>query len=140
MKVYRNIAFLLLICFSAFLGHNLVPHHHHTEALLSPIATDCPIEHADHHCGDQPAESGEHHADEHPAHCHAFNDVVFEKHNTQVVQPLSGHTLVMAVSHSDLVPDPPENKDFYKFNGLKFPLKTIELYGSRGLRGPPATA
>jgi len=48
MRVNRYIAGLLLICFSAFLGHNLVPHHHHSEVFNSPIATDCPIEHKDH--------------------------------------------------------------------------------------------
>ncbi len=83
MKVYRHIALLLLISFSAFLGHNLVPHHHHTEALLNPIATDCPIEHEDHHSCDLDKEGVSHPPDEHPVHCHAFNDVVFEKHNTK---------------------------------------------------------
>ena len=141
MKVNRYIAILLLICFSAFLGHNLVPHHHHSETLQSPIATDCPVEHADQHCCDQDAEAEDHKADHqaghHPSHCHAFNDVVFEKYHTQLVKPLSGFTLVFAVSHADLIPDPQVNSNFYRFNGLKFPIKTIELYGSRGLRGPP---
>ncbi len=48
MTIKRYIAGLLLICFSAFLGHNLVPHHHHSEVFHSPIATDCPFEHGDH--------------------------------------------------------------------------------------------
>jgi len=140
MKVYRYIAWLLLICFSAFLGHNLVPHHHHTEALLSPIATDCPVEHADHRCCDQDAKEEDHHSEKQPSHCHAFNDVVFEKHQTTLIKQISGHTLIMAVSHTELVQDNPANNNFYALNGLKYPLKTIELYGSRGLRGPPATA
>ena len=140
MKVYRRIALLLLISFSAFLGHNLVPHHHHTEALLNPIATDCPIEHEDHHSWDLDEEGVSHPPDEHPDHCHAFNDVVFEKHNTQVVKPLSGRILVMLVSHTELIPDRPVNTTFYRFKGLKFPLKNIELYSSRGLRGPPAVS
>ena len=140
MKVYRHIALLLLISFSAFLGHNLVPHHHHTEALLNPIATDCPIQHEDQHSCDQDAEGVNHHSEDHPTHCHAFNDVVFEKYNTQVVKPLSGRILVMAVFHTDMIPDSLVNNVFYSFNGLKFPLKSIELYGSLGLRGPPQTA
>lgn len=139
MKVNRYIAFLLLICFSAFLGHNLVPHHHHSETFLSPIASDCPIQHEDHHGCDQDAEEGEQHSDEHPTHCHAFNDVVFEKHHTSPIKHLAGHTLIMSVSHTELVQDSQVNYDFFLFNGLKCPLKTIELFGSRGLRGPPAT-
>ena len=129
-----------MICFSVFLGHNLVPHHHHSEALLNPIATDCPIEHKDHHSCDQDAEGVNHPSDEHPIHCHAFNDVVFEKYNSHIIKPLSGYCQIMTVSHADQVPDPPVINEFYRYNGLKFPLKSIELYGSRGLRGPPATA
>jgi len=140
MKVYRYIEILLLICFSVFLGHNLVPHHHHSESLLSPIAADCPIEHEDKHSCAQDAEGEDHHPDHHPSHCHAFNNVVFQKHNTQVVKPISGFTRIMSVSYADLIPEPPVNSDFYCFNGLKFPIKTIELYGSRGLRGPPKAA
>ena len=140
MKVYRHIVLLLLISFSAFLGHNLVPHHHHTEALLNPIANDCPIQHEDHHSCDQEAEGEDHHSEDHPTHCHAFNDVVFEKHNTQVIKSLPWHNLDMAVFHTDLIPDPSVNSDCYSFNVLKFPLKSIELYGSRGLRGPPQAA
>jgi len=44
------------------------------------------------------------------------------------------------VLRPDLIPDPLVNRDFYCFIGLKFPIKTIELYGSRGLRGPPRAA
>jgi hypothetical protein len=140
MKVYRYIALLLLFCFSAFLGHNLVPHHHHAEASLNPIASDCPIEHKDHHSHDHDEDGENRPADEHPTHCHAFNDVVFEKYNAPVVNSLSGYTLVMAASYTDLIPDPLIKIDFYRSQHLKFPLKTIELYSSRGLRGPPSVA
>jgi hypothetical protein len=140
MKVYRHIALLLLISFSAFLGHNLVPHHHHTEALLNPIATDCPIQHEEHTSCDQDAEGVNHHPDEHPVHCHAFNDVVFGTHQTQVFMPLSGYAMVLAPSYADLIPDPTVNTNFYRFNYLKIPFKGIDLYGSRGLRGPPPAA
>jgi len=140
MKASRYIALLLLICFSGFLGHNLVPHHHHTEAFLNPISTDCPIQHEDHHSFDQGTESDKQHSEDHPAHCHAFNDVVFEKYHIQALKPVPGHALVMTVSHTDLVPDTPAKHEFYRHNGLKFPLKSIELYGSRDLRGPPSAA
>ncbi len=142
MKVYRYIAIVLLICFSAFLGHNLVPHHHHSEALANPISSDCPIQHEDHHGCDQDKhqEGEEDHADDHPIHCHAFNDVVFEKFDTREVKPLIGYLSDLTVSHADLLPDPLACKDFYFFDGLKIPPKTIELCGTRDLRGPPKAA
>ena len=140
MKIYRYIAILLLVCFSAFLGHNLVPHHHHSETLLSPLATDCPVEHGDHHCCDQEADGEDHHPDHPPSHCHAFNDVVFEKYNTQLVKPVSACALIWAAIYTDLVPLSPAASEFSCFKGLKIPIKTIDLYGSRGLRGPPLAA
>jgi hypothetical protein len=140
MKAYRYIALLFLICFSAFLGHNLVPHHHHAEAFLNPIAADCPVEHSNHHSCNQDAKGLDHHSADHPSHCHAFNDVVFEKYNTQVLKPLSGQILVLAVAQSDLFPEAPVLRDFYKFKDWNTPFKTFELQGSRGLRGPPQSA
>jgi hypothetical protein len=140
MKAFRHIAWLLLISFSAFLGHNLVPHHHHAEAILNPIAADCPVEHSDNHSCNQDAEEVDHQSADHPTHCHAFNDVVFEKYNTQIVKAFSGYHLVLAVSHPDLLPLPPVNNDFYRFKDWKIPFKTFELYGSRDLRGPPQSA
>lgn len=139
MKAYRHIAILLLFSFSAFLGHNLVPHHHHAEAFLNPIATDCPVEHSDHHSCDQEAEENDPHSNDHPTHCHAFNDVVFEKYSTQHIKPLSGQIHLMTLAQTDLLTDPPVIRSFYFFNGLKFPLSTIERYGSHKLRGPPLT-
>jgi len=140
MMVHRHIASLLLICFSAYLGHNLVPHHHHREVILNPLATDCPVEHGDRHCCHQDGEAEYPHSAPHPAHCHAFNDVVFEKHHPQLIKPASRFTLVLAVPHADLVPDSPAHNEFYKYYGLKFLPRAIERCGSRDLRGPPQIA
>jgi len=86
MNIHRYIAGLLFTCFSAFLGHNLVPHHHLSEDLFTPLAASCPIEQGDqqgrdHHCDSDTKK------DQHPTHCHAFNDVVFEKFNSAVYNP-----------------------------------------------------
>jgi len=140
MQVNRHIAWLLLMCFSAFLGHNLVPHHHHSEAFLNPIATDCPVEHGDHHGCDQDGDAEDHHSDQHPTHCHAFNDVVFEKHPSKVLTPDSRQIRITITSAPELVPDLRLTQIFYKYSGQKFPLRIIELYGSRYLRGPPLIA
>ena len=140
MKVYRHIAILLLICFSVFLGHNLVPHHHHSEVLANPLPGQCPIQHADHHAcdQDQQPEGKDHQSEDHPLHCHAFNDVVFEKHHSDLVKPLTCITLVTFTSFADLLSDPQSTREIYLREDLKIPDKTVELSGSRVLRGPPA--
>jgi hypothetical protein len=64
----HHIGQLLLLCFSVFLAHSLVPHHHHSEVIATHTGDSCPIDHEDHH------EPGDH-----PAHCHAFNELAFNK-------------------------------------------------------------
>ena len=140
MKLNRHIALLFLICFSAFLGHSLVPHHHHGEALLNPIATDCNVPHGDHHCCDLPIEGNDPHQGDSNTHCHAFNDVVFAKYQAKAFIPLSGFARIMLASAKDLVPGPQVQQVFYKYKSLKFPLRILELVGSRDLRGPPHMA
>ena len=140
MTVTRHIAWLLLICFSAFLGHNLVPHHHHTEAFLNPIATDCPVQHDAHHGCDLPDDGKDPHQGDPSTHCHAFNDMVFEKHQVRAFTMISVHAQVLLPSYPDPVPDPQIAQMAYRYNGLKFPLRIIELGGSQDLRGPPSVA
>ena len=64
----KYIGQLLLLCFSVFLGHNLIPHHHHSELIITHPGESCPIEHEDHQTSANQ-----------PAHCHAFNQVAFNK-------------------------------------------------------------
>lgn len=138
MKVHRYIASLLLICFSAFLGHNLVPHQHHS-AVLSPIASDCPFEHEDQHGHDHDTDATSD-ADEHATHCHAFNDVVFEKYNSPVNKSGMGPVLAMEVSGQLLVPEAPLALTSDLFTILKPPGRSLTDMGTRALRGPPAFA
>ena len=128
MKVYRQIAGLLLICFSVYLGHNLVPHHHHSELFHSPVTTDCPFGH------------GDTAADEHPLHCHAFNDVVFEKYTAPVIQPWTSQVLTMLVSSQFLAPEALVIVTSSPFTFLKLLYKSHTVIGTRALRGPPAVA
>jgi len=124
------------LCFSAFLGHNLVPHHHHTEVYHSPIATDCPFEHGDHqgHDHDSDADAD---AEEHPIHCHAFNDVVFEKYNASINNPSTGQVLAMVVSQQTLALEEPLILTSSQFILLKLPCKSHTDLGTRALRAPP---
>ena len=73
-----HIARLLFLCFSAFLAHNLVPHHHHAELVIIRPGESCPIEHKDQH---KPGD--------HPSHCHAFNELAFSKPDVSDIDPES---------------------------------------------------
>jgi len=130
MKVNRYLAGLLLLCFSVFLGHNLVPHHHHSEVSLSPIATACPSEHSD-----TDAE-----AEEHPTHCHAFNDVVFVKYKVTINNPSTGQLLSKVASGQAIAPEEPLMLTSSLFILLKLPCKSHPDLGTRALRGPPSFA
>ena len=130
MKVYRHIAILLSICFAVFMGHNLVPHHHHSEVVSIPVSSECPVEHGDHHDEDHDAES-------HPIHCHAFNDVVFHKYGTSNIQPQVRMILEMIPSESISVQDPPVISGTFRYLCIKIPDKSFQTFGARSLRAPP---
>ena len=139
MKIKRHIAGLLLICFSAFLGHNLVPHHHHSEVFHTPIATDCPFEHGDHQEQDHHGDAKTN-AEKHPTHCHAFNDVVFEKYNAPANRPWIGQVQPMVVSGQTMVPEVPIALASNLFAFLKLPNSSFTDIGTRALRAPPSCA
>ena len=139
MKLKKHITDLLLICFSAFLGHNLVPHHHHSEAYHSPIATDCPFEHEDHH-GHEHDHDKATTPQEHPTHCHAFNDVVFQKYNAPTVRPWTGSIQALMIPGQIEMPEDDQARSLQTFAVLKLPCKTAVHLGSRDLRAPPVFA
>ncbi len=133
MKVNKHIAVILSICFAVYLGHNLIPHHHHTKAFNTPITNDCPFEHDDHH--DQ-----NHDSSELPTHCHAFNDIVFEKYSAPVVKPWIYQLISLVVSHNTMVPDTPVTSSSQFIVSLKLPCKSPASIGTRALRAPPVSA
>lgn len=139
MKVNRYLAGLLLLCFSVFLGHNLVPHHHHSEASLRPIATACPVEHGDHQGHDHESDADTK-AEEHPIHCHAFNDVVFVKYKVPINNPATGQLLSMVVSGQAIALEEPPMLSSSRNILLKLPCKSHTDLGTRALRGPPVFA
>ncbi len=137
MNIKRYIAGLLLVCFSVFLGHNLVPHHHHSEVFNNPISTDCPIEHGDHHGHDHDNNAA---ANEHPTHCHAFNGIVFEKYNSPIVKSSGSRVHIMLVSSKTIVPEGSLDLVSSQYIILKLPCSSHIDIGTRALRGPPALA
>jgi hypothetical protein len=139
MKIKRHIAGLLLICFSVFLGHNLVPHHHHSEVSLKPIATACPFEHGDHQELDRDSHADAE-AEEHPIHCHAFNDVVFVKYKVAINNPATSQLLSVVVSMQAIALEEPPMLSSSRYILLKLPCKSHADIGTRALRGPPVFA
>jgi hypothetical protein len=129
MNAHRKIAILLLICFSVFLGHNLVPHHHISEDLFLPLAASCPI---DHQYGSETTK------DQHPTHCHAFNDVAFENFNYTIYNPQHSQIQDMVepeqVGDHDILSLLPGSR----FTFLDLACSTRADKGSHALRAPPS--
>ena len=134
MKNKKFTCYLLIFCFSAFLGHNLVPHHHHTEPYQYPITADCPFEHGDHAADDHDTGTP---PVEHPVHCHAFNEVVFEKYNAPANKPWTGQIHTLPVPDRDVNGQiQGQSAHLFTFNELRC-CAPPDL-GTRALRAPPA--
>ena len=133
MKAHRYISIFLTLCFSVFLGHNLIPHHHHSEQVIVPVSAECPVDHGDSH-------EQQHDADHDAIHCHAFNDVVFDKYNAIQIRDVSMHIHTLSISSiiAAVAPMPTENLSAY-FQ-FKIPDKPSGYFGDRSLRGPPVLA
>ena len=133
MKAHRYISIFLTLCFSVFLGHNLIPHHHHSEQVIVPVSAECPVDHGD-------TENHQHDADHDPLHCHAFNDVVFDKYNSNQFRDVSTHNHMLSIPSiiAGVAPIPTEILSAY-FQ-FKIPDKPSDYFGSRSLRGPPVVA
>jgi hypothetical protein len=136
MDINRYLAGLLLFCFSAFLGHNLVPHQHISEILYSPIATACPFEHGDQPGHHQPGNEDAN-QDRHSTHCHAFNDVVFEKFSPSVYHPRTDQLQVTMVPGQALAPEIPILITASPVTFFKQDCRSFTDKGPRALRAPP---
>ncbi len=125
----RYIAPFLLICFSIFLGHSLVPHHHYAEIGATFMAGVCPADHEDFH-DEQPS----------PLHCHAFNSLDFVNYSpTKILQPLRVISFWLVPDSSVELEQPPESGLILNISP-KIPDKTIKYIGAISMRGPPVIA
>ncbi len=133
MKAHRYISILLTLCFSVFLGHNLIPHHHHSEQVIVPVSAECPVIHGDTH---------EHHsdADHDPLHCHAFNDVVFDKYNSIQFRDVNTHIHTHTIPSVIAAVAPMPTEILSAYFQFKIPDKPSDYFGARSLRGPPVVA
>jgi len=132
MNGFRYISFLLLLSFSVYLGHSLIPHHHHAEVVPSSINGDCPIQHEDNH-------KNHHDADDHPWHCHAFNNVDFYKYNARGIQPQVRMIQSMLIPASVTLLDLQPVIVSTGYTCFKIPDKSIECSGAISLRAPPVS-
>lgn len=122
-----------------FLGHNLVPHHHHSEQVHVPVSSDCPVDHEDrhHHGHDADADS---HGHDIPLHCHAFNDVVFHKYNPVQVPEVSRDISKLFVLLTNQVAPDLASESSAPFIQIKIPDKLLACKGALSLRAPPVHA
>lgn len=129
MNLKRLISLLLFICFSIYLGHNLIPHHHHAEVAGHPRGGDCPVDHKD-HCNPQG----------HPLHCHAFNNLDFVKYDQSVIkQPVKLLSELLTPLSPGTV-DEPDAALFLRYALLKQPDITLRCFGATPMRAPPFSA
>ncbi len=133
MKTHKYISIFLTLCFSVFLGHNLIPHHHHSEQVIVPVSTECPVDHGD-------TEKHHHDADHDPLHCHAFNDVVFDKYNSTQLRGVSTHIHALAIPSIFAAVAPMPTEILSVYFQFKIPDKPSDYFGDRSLRGPPLVA
>jgi hypothetical protein len=117
---------LLLLCFAVFLGHNLIPHHHHSELVTNQAGESCPIGHEDH------TETGNH-----PAHCHAFNEVTFYKvESSGLMEDVREISLLVSCFTAIATPLLRVSEASHSFT-LKIPLAETESGSSVEARAPP---
>jgi len=126
MDAKKYISLLLFTCFSVFLVHNLVPHHHHSEAINFVVDDHCPVDHEDHHD-----------SDDQPKHCHAFNGIDFVKYNSaDLLQPVRIIS-TLAVPPARIQLEPSSTLKLHSYLCLKIPDKSIDFFGAISLRAPP---
>jgi len=130
LKTRSYISLILSLCFAVFLGHNLIPHHHHAEQLHVPLTSECPIEHSDGHDHD-------HGGGSHPLHCHAFNDVVFHKYNSAQLPDVSRDISTLFVPVTLQVTPLLARDISTPYLQIKIPDKLLACKGALSLRAPP---
>ncbi len=133
MRFNRYIAGFLILCFSAFLGHNLIPHHHYPDLCGSPVSSACPLQHGN--------QTGHHDqgCDENlpRTHCHAFNDVVLEKFSVPETIPVRLQMRLMEIPRQTRISQLPAANSRSLDNSLTLPGYDEPAMGIRTLRAPP---
>lgn len=122
----KYIAFFILFSFSVFLGHNMVPHHHHVEpvqrAMHQPCSTD---------------QHNSHEEDNHSSHCHAFNGLDFVKFSDlEVIQPAAQSLYLSSISEEILM-ELRDGLDVRKYAISHTKWRSSDISGGINLRAPP---
>ena len=134
MRLNRYIAGFFILCFSAFLGHNLIPHHHYPDLFGSPVSSACPLQH-----GNQSGHHDQGCDEDLPCtHCHAFNDVVLEKYNAPVTFPARLQAQLIIIPGQVRIPELPTGNTRSLDNSHALTGYDEPAMGIRTLRAPPS--
>ena len=128
MNGIKYLSFLLLLSFSVFLGHSLVPHHHHAENLKSAVDSSCPIDHEDHH-----------EANKDQMHCHAFNNVNFYQYSDSYIQQSVREIISLMVPLSMTKIESSTGFESFRYIELIIPANSAICRGAISLRAPPVS-
>ena len=134
MRFNRYITGILILCFSAFLGHNLIPHHHYSDSFDGPVSSACPLQHDDQsgHRG----RGGDGVLP--PTHCHAFNDVVLEKFSLPETIPVRLQMQFMEIPRQSGISQLPAWNACNPDGSRSLPGHDDPAMVIRALRAPPA--
>ncbi len=126
----RFIAFLFSSILLTNLGHHIVPHHHHTDSILTH-----------HGCHEHDEGSYAFHTGDPSSHCHAFNGIEYypapEKQSiSKPFKPVKN----ICLSHLIQPSQPILHQKIYVPTRGSPPVFTCLLGSSTGLRAPPITS
>jgi hypothetical protein len=128
-KVFKNIAvFSLWIAGLVIIAHLLIPHDHHSDCSVFNNDNECHAQNTAHH-DKSPA---------FPMHCHALNDLTFEKaSNTFLIySDIPTCDLFILNRFDSCLPD--SDLSCIKIKDFHIPLIETDLLHSCLFRGPPA--
>ena len=110
-------------------GHSIIPHRHHSVAVIKSVTDPCPVDHEDRH----DAEGGK-------GHCHAFNNLHFNKTDlSEILQKSERASLQPVITWEIAIGFLIENESNI-YSPPKIPDPIPSCMGSISKRGPPVFA
>ena len=121
------IAFLFASVLIANLGHNIVPHHHHIDSILSH-----------HGCQEHDEDNSAFHSGDPTNHCHAFNGIEYypapqKQYNIKLFKTAEYICLSQVIELNQTI----SHKGIFRPSKGSPPVFTYLLGTSTGLRAPP---
>ena len=127
-KVFKYTSvFMLCLAVFIFCAHMIIPHDHHSAAAFSDLDGNCPLSH----------ETWGHHS-RLPEHCHAFNDLIAEKHNLLVLRDGFHHNIITLTGQNNELSSEVQSPSVLFIYQESLP--DSNKPGSSRFRAPPALA